>query len=56
MKTLCFTLIAIGAFLALMFIAVWLEARVRLRDFWFMIAAAVTALVVWVVAYHLIQP
>ena len=56
MRTLGLTCVGIAAFLGLLFVAVWLESRVRLGDFLLMVGAAVVALTVWVLAYQILTP
>ena len=55
-RTLGLTCVGIAAFLGLLFVAVWLESRVRLGDFLLMVGAAVVALVVWVLVYQILTP
>jgi len=54
MKTALFTLIGLAAFFALVFIAMWAEARVRLADLIGFILAAVGAVGVWFLVYQLL--
>jgi uncharacterized membrane protein len=56
MKTAFLTLIGLAAFLALVLLAMWAEARVRLVDLVGFILAAVGAASVWFLVYHILKP
>jgi uncharacterized membrane protein len=55
MKTALLTLVGLTAFLALVLLAMWAEARVRLADLIGFILAAVGAASVWFLVYQILK-
>ena len=56
MKTLALTVVGIGAFLVLVLIAMWVEARERLGDTFTMIFAALVAIIAFYFVLTYPQP